>query len=122
MEIILTIGEKYIEIFGMSQFLTDPNADPRVWVRKNLELNKKKTFINAMEREAISRPNELQAHINENIKNRKETQKRSYPNLYYDGKVAGKKISIERAQLMQKVYIVIMRRYIVFGNHFCSDD
>ena len=42
MEIVIVIGEKYSEILGMSDFLADPNADPRVWLRKNLELNQKK--------------------------------------------------------------------------------
>ncbi|MHA2181430.1 MAG: TetR/AcrR family transcriptional regulator, partial [Promethearchaeota archaeon] len=67
MEIVMVIGEKYSEILGMSEFLADPNADPRVWLRKNLELNqKKKAFITAMEIEAMSRPDEVQALIIEN--------------------------------------------------------
>ena len=45
MEIVIVIGEKYSEILGMSDFLADPNADPRVWLRKNLELNQKKKLL-----------------------------------------------------------------------------
>ncbi len=37
-------------------------------------------------------------------------------------KFAGKKLSIERAKTMQKVLKAIMRRHVVFGNHFGSDD
>ena len=42
MENVLAMGEKYSELLGMSEFLADPNADPRIWLRKNLELNQKK--------------------------------------------------------------------------------
>ncbi|MHA2120537.1 MAG: TetR/AcrR family transcriptional regulator [Promethearchaeota archaeon] len=42
MEMVIVIGEKYSEILGTSEFLVDPNADPRAWLRKNLELNQKK--------------------------------------------------------------------------------
>ncbi len=123
MEIILVIGEKYSEELGMSEFLDDPNADPRVWLRKNLELNqKKKAFITAMEIEAMSRPDEIQALINENIQKRKQTQKSLIQAYQMMEKFAGKKISIEKAQLMQKVLKAIMRRHIVFGNLFGSDD
>ena len=123
MEIVIVIGEKYSEILGMSDFLADPNADPRVWLRKNLELNqKKKAFITAMEIEAMSRPDEVQALIYENIKKRKETKVNLIQAYKMMEKFAGKKISIEKAQLMQKVLKAIMRRHIVFGNHFGSDD
>lgn len=37
-------------------------------------------------------------------------------------KFAGKKISIEKAKIMQKVLKAIMRRHIVFGNLFGSND
>ena len=37
-------------------------------------------------------------------------------------KFAGKKISIERATTMQQVLKAIMRRHVVFGNLFGSDD
>jgi AcrR family transcriptional regulator len=123
MEIVLVIGEKYSEILGMSEFLADPNADPKAWLRKNLELNqKKKAFITAMEIEAMSRPDEVQALINENIEKRKETQKSLIQAYNMMEKFAGKKISIERAKTMQKVLKAIMRRHVVFGNHFGSDD
>ncbi len=123
MEIVIAIGEKYSEILGMSEFLADPNADPRVWLRKNLELNqKKKAFITAMEIEAMSRPDEVEALIKENIEKRKETQKSLIKAYNMMEKFAGRKLSIERAQLMQKVLKAIMRRHIVFGNHFGSDD
>jgi AcrR family transcriptional regulator len=123
MEIIIVIGEKYSEILGLSDFLADPNADPRVWLRKNLELNqKKKAFITAMEIEAMSRPEEVQTLIMENIEKRKETQKSLIQAYNMMEKFAGKKISIERAKMMQKVLKAIMRRHVVFGNHFGSDD
>ncbi len=123
MEIVMAIGEKYSEILGMSEFLADPDADPRVWLRKNLELNqKKRAFITAMEIEAMSRPDEVQALINENIKKRKETQKSLIQAFKMMEKFAGKKISIEKAKTMQKVLKAIMRRHVVFGNHFGSDD
>jgi AcrR family transcriptional regulator len=123
MEIVLAIGEKYSEILGMSDFLSDPDADPKTWLRKNLELNqKKKAFITAMEIEAMSRPDEVQALINENIEKRKETKNSLINAFKMMEKFAGKKISIEKAKLMQKVLKAIMRRHIVFGNHFGSDD
>ena len=123
MEIVLAMGEKYSEILGMSEFLADPNADPRIWLRKNLELNqKKKAFITAMEIEAMSRPDEVQALIIENIAKRKETQKSLIQAFKMMEKFAGKKISIEKARIMQKVLKAIMRRHIVFGNLFGSDD
>ena len=123
MEIVLVLGEKYSEILGMSEFLADPNADPRAWLRKNLELNqKKKGFITAMEIEAMSRPDEVQALIIENIENRKETQKSLTQAYNMMEKFAGKKISIEKAKMMQKVLKAIMRRHVVFGNLFGSDD
>jgi len=123
MEIVIAIGEKYSEILGMSDFLDNPNADPRSWLHKNLELNqKKKAFITAMEIEAMSRPDKVQALIIENIEKRKETQKRLSQAYEMMSKFAGKKISIERAKTMQKVLKAIMRRHIVFGNLFGSDD
>lgn len=123
MEIVIEIGEKYSEILGMSEFLADPNADPRVWLRKNLELNqKKKAFITAMEIEAMSRPDEVQALIMENIEKRKETQKSLIQAYKMMEKFACKKISIEKAKIMQKVLKAIMRRHVVFGNLFGSDD
>ncbi|MFX0022464.1 MAG: TetR/AcrR family transcriptional regulator [Candidatus Hermodarchaeota archaeon] len=123
MEIVLAIGEKYSEILGMSEFLADPDANPKVWLRKNLELNqKKKAFITAMEIEAMSRPDEVEALIKENIEKREETQKSLFKAYNMMEKFAGKKLSIERAQLMQKVLKAIMRRHIVFGNHFGSND
>ena len=123
MEIVLAIGEKYSEILGMSDFLSDPDADPKAWLRKNLELNqKKKAFITAMEIEAMSRPEEVQALISENIEKRKETKNSLINAFKMMEKFAGKKISIERARLMQKVLKAIMRRHIVFGNHFGSDE
>jgi len=88
-----------------------------------LELNqKKKAFITAMEIEAMSRPDKVQALIIENIEKRKETQKRLSQAYEMMSKFAGKKISIERAKTMQKVLKAIMRRHIVFGNLFGSDD
>jgi AcrR family transcriptional regulator len=123
MEIVIVIGEKYSEILGMSEFLADPKADPRVWLRKNLELNqKKKAFITAMEIEAMSRPDEVQALINENIEKRTESQKSLILAYKMMEKFAGKKLSIEKAKMMQKVLKAIMRRHVVFGNHFGSDD
>ena len=123
MEIVIVIGEKYSDILGVSEFLADPNADPRAWLRKNLELNqKKKAFITAMEIEAMSRPYEVQALINENIKKRKETQKSLIQAYNIMEKFAGKKLNIEKAKTMQKVLKAIMRRHVVFGNHFGSDD
>ncbi len=123
MEIVLAIGEKYSEILGMSEFLADPNADPKAWLRKNLELNqKKKAFITAMEIEAMSRPDEVEALIKENIEKRKETQKSLIKAYIMMERFAGKKLSIERAQLMQKVLKAIMRRHIVFGNLFGSNN
>jgi len=123
MEIVLAMGEKYSEILGMSEFLADPNADPRAWLRKNLELNqKKKAFITAMEIEAMSRPDDVQALIIENIAKRKETQKSLIQAFKMMERFAGKKISIEKAKTMQKVLKAIMRRHVVFGNHFGSDD
>ena len=123
MEIVLAIGEKYSEILGMSEFLADPNADPSKWLRKNLELNqKKKAFITAMEIEAMSRPDEIQALIKENLEKSKEIQKSLIQAYEMMEKFAGKKISIERAQLMQKVLKAIMRRHIIFGNLFGSND
>jgi len=123
MEIVLAMGEKYSELLGMSEFLTDPNADPRVWLRKNLELNqKKKAFITAMEIEAMSRPDEVQALIIENMEKRKETQKSLLQAFKMMERFAGKKISIEKAKIMQKVLKAIMRRHIVFGNLFGSND
>jgi len=123
MEIVLAMGEKYSEILGMSEFLADPNADPRVWLRKNLELNqKKKAFITAMEIEAMSRPDDVQALIIENIAKRKETQKSLIQAYKMMERFAGKKISIEKAKTMQKVLKAIMRRHVVFGNLFGSND
>ena len=123
MEIVLAMGEKYSEILGMSEFLADPNADPRAWLRKNLELNqKKKGFITAMEIEAMSRPDAVQALIIENIAKRKETQKSLIQAFKMMERFAGKKISIEKAKTMQKVLKAIMRRHVVFGNLFGSDD
>jgi AcrR family transcriptional regulator len=123
MEIVLAIADKYSEILGMSEFLADPNADPKVWLRKNLELNqKKKAFITAMEIEAMSRPDKVEALIKENIEKRKETQKSLIKAYNMMERFAGKKLSIERAQLMQKVLKAIMRRHIVFGNLFGSDN
>ncbi|MHA2290220.1 MAG: TetR/AcrR family transcriptional regulator [Promethearchaeota archaeon] len=123
MEIVIKIGEKYSEILGMSDFLADPDADPRTWLRKNLELNqKKKAFITAMEIEAMSRPDEVQALIIESIEKRKETQKGLIQAYKMMERFAGKKISIEKAKTMQKVLKAIMRRHIVFGNLFGSDD
>ena len=107
----------------MSDFLSDPDADPKAWLRKNLELNqKKKAFITAMEIEAMSKPEEVQELISENIEKRKETKNSLINAFKMMEKFAGKKISIERAQLMQKVLKAIMRRHIVFGNHFGSDE
>ena len=37
-------------------------------------------------------------------------------------KFAGKNISVEKAKTMQKVLKAIMRRHIVFGNLFGSND
>jgi AcrR family transcriptional regulator len=123
MEIVTEIGEKYSEILGMAEFLADSNADPKVWLRKNLELNqKKKAFITAMEIEAMSRPDEVQTLIMENIEKRKSTKKNLMQAYKMMEKFAGKKISIERAQLMQKVLKTIMRRHIVFGNLFGSNE
>ncbi|MHA2036159.1 MAG: TetR/AcrR family transcriptional regulator [Promethearchaeota archaeon] len=123
MEIVLAIGEKYSDLLGMSEFLADPDADPRAWLRKNLELNqKKKAFITAMEIEAMSRPNEVQTLINENVEKRKETQKSLIQAFNMMEKFAGRKISIERAKTMLKVLKAIMRRHVVLGNLFGSDD
>jgi AcrR family transcriptional regulator len=123
MEIVIAIGEKYSEILGMSDFLDDPNADPKIWLRKNLELNQKKiAFITAMEIEAMSRPDEVQALIIENIEKRKETKKSLIQAYKMMEKFAGKKISTEKAKLMQKVLKAIMRRHIIFGNLFGSND
>ena len=123
MEIVIKIAEKYSQILGMLEFLADPNADPRVWLRKNLELNqKKKAFITAMEIEAMTRPDEVQSLINENIKKQEETQKSLLQAFKMMEKFAGKKISIERATTMQQVLKAIMRRHVVFGNLFGSDD
>ena len=123
MEIVLAMGEKYSEILGMSEFLADPNADPRIWLRKNLELNqKKKAFITAMEIEAMSRPDEVQALIIKNMEKRKETQNSLLQAFKMMERFAGKKISIEKAKIMQKVLKAIMRRHIVFGNLFGSND
>ncbi|MHA2089064.1 MAG: hypothetical protein ACW972_12355, partial [Promethearchaeota archaeon] len=99
------------------------DADPRAWLRKNLELNqKKKAFITAMEIEAMSRPNEVQTLINENVEKRKETQKSLIQAFNMMEKFAGRKISIERAKTMLKVLKAIMRRHVVLGNLFGSDD
>ena len=123
MEIVLVIGEKYSEILELSEFLADPNADVRAWLRKDLALNqKKKAFLTAMEIEAMSRPDELQALIRENMKDRKETQKALLQAYQMMDKFAGKKLSIEKAKQMQKVLKALMRRHIVLGNHFGSDD
>jgi AcrR family transcriptional regulator len=123
MEIVLAMGEKYSDILGMSDFISDPNADSRVWLRKNLELNqKKKAFITAMEIEAMSRPDEVKALIIENIAKRKETRESLKQAKKMMEKFAGKSISNERAELMRNVLKAIMRRHIVFGNLFGSDD
>lgn len=123
MEIVMAIGEKYSEILGMSDFLADPDADPRVWLRKNLELNqKKRAFITAMEIEAMSRPDEVQALIKANIEENEETKNNLIKAYKMMEKFAGKKVSIERAKTMQKVLKAIMRRHIVFGNTFGSNE
>jgi len=75
-----------------------------------------------MEIEAMSRPDEVEALIKENIKKREGTQKSLIQAYNIMEKFAGKKLSIERAQLMQKVLKAIMRRHIVFGNLFGSND
>jgi hypothetical protein len=75
-----------------------------------------------MEIEAMSRPDEVQALIIENIEKRKDTQKSLIQAYNMMEKFAGKKVSIEKAKTMQKVLKAIMRRHVVFGNHFGSDD
>ena len=123
MEIILVIGEKYSEMLELSEFLADPKADVRAWLRKDLELNqKKKAFLTAIEIELMSRPDELQALIRENIKDRKETQKAMLQAYQMMERFAGKKVSIEKAKKMQLVLKALMRRHIVLGSHFGSDD
>jgi len=68
------------------------------------------------------RPDEVQALISENIEKRKEAQKSLIQAYNMMEKFAGKKLSIERAKTMQKVLKAIMRRHVVFGNHFGSDE
>ena len=75
-----------------------------------------------MEIEAMSRPDKVQELISENIKKRKETQKSLIQAFKMMEKFAGKKISIERAKTMQQVLKAIMRRHIVFGNLFGSNE
>lgn len=70
----------------------------------------------------MSRPDDVQAIINENIAKRKETQKSLFQAFKMMERFAGKKISIEKANTMQKVLKAIMRRHVVFGNLFGSDD
>lgn len=123
MEIILVIGEKYSQMLELSEFLADPKADVRAWLRKDLELNqKKKAFLTAIEIELMSRPDELQALIRENIKDRKETQKAMLQAYQMMGRFAGKKVSIEKAKQMQLVLKTLMRRHIILGSHFGSDE
>ncbi|MHA2120538.1 MAG: hypothetical protein ACW990_04945 [Promethearchaeota archaeon] len=75
-----------------------------------------------MELEAMSRPDEVQALIIENIEKRTETQTSLIQTYNMMEKFAGKKISIEKAKTMQKVLKAIMRRHVIFGNLFGSDD
>ncbi len=69
MEIVIEISTKYSELLGLEEFLADPKADIRAWLRRSLALNqKKKAFITAMEIEAMSRPDELQKLIKDTMK------------------------------------------------------
>ena len=125
MQIVLEISYKYSELLGLADFLADPNADIRVWLRKNLELNqKKKAFITAMEIEAMSRPDELKALIDEaeTAQTSLDTLKLKHQTFQLLEMYAGKKITINQAKEMREVLKTLMRRHIVFGNHFGSDE
>ena len=122
-DILLAIAEKYSNVLDISGFLADPDADLRAWLHKRLELDqKKRAFITAMEIEAMAQPTQIQKLFNESIKLRK--QNKEYADVAYKmmEKFAGKKISNAKAYKMILVLKALIRRHIVFGNIYGSND
>ena len=122
-DILLAIAEKYSNVLDIPGFLSDPDADLRAWLQKRLELDqKKRNFITAMEIEAMAHPGEIRKLFDESIKLRKQNKEYSAVVYKMMEKFAGKKISIEKAYKMILVMKTMIRRHIVFGNLFGSND
>lgn len=122
-DILLAIAEKYSDVLDINGFLADPNADLRAWLQKRLELDqKKRNFITAMEIEAMTHPNEIRELFDESIKLRKQNQEFAGVAYKMMEKFAGKKISDKKAFNMILVMKTMIRRHVVFGNVFGSND
>jgi TetR/AcrR family transcriptional repressor of lmrAB and yxaGH operons len=122
-DILLAIAEKYSDILDIPEFLADPKANLRAWLHKRLELDqKKRSFITAMEIEAMAHSSEIKELFNKSIRLRK--QNKEYTGVAYKmmEKFAGKKISNEKAYKMILVMKTMIRRHIIFGNTFGSND
>ena len=83
---------------------------------------KKREFITAMEIEVMSRPDEFKSLFSKSIELRKENQEAADAAYAMMEKFAGRKISNKKAYKMILVLKSLIRRHVVFGNIFGSDD
>lgn len=122
-DVLLALAEKYSDILEIKEFLSDPNADLRTWLQKDLRLSqKKREFITAMEIEVMSRPDDFKSLFSKSIELREENQEAANVAYKMMEKFAGKKISNKKAYKMILVLKSLIRRHVVFGNIFGSDD
>ena len=122
-DILLAIAEKYSNILDIQGFLADPKADLRTWLQKRLELDQKKRgFITAMEIEAMAHPREIRELFDKSIKMRLQNKELATVAYKMMEKFAGKKISDKKAYNMILVIKTMIRRHVVYGNVFGSND
>jgi len=115
-DILQAIGQKYSDVLGMKEFIEDPNADPTKWLQEQLNLSqKKRAFLTAVELEGYAHADEFAALFGARIrKDRKAHQMME--------KLAGKKLSKKKSFNMILVLKTLIRRHVVFGNIFGSNN
>ena len=115
-DILEAIGKKYSDILGMTEFLKDPNADPTNWLRKQLKVSQqKRAFITAVELEGHAHADEFAALFGARIKRDRMAHQMME-------KLAGKELSKKKSFNMILVLKTLIRRHVVFGNIFGSNN
>ena len=115
-DILQAIGQKYSNVLGMTEFLKDPNANPKKWLQEQLKLSQsKRAFLTAVELEGHAHADEFAALFGVRIRNDRMAHQMME-------KLAGKKLDKKKSFNMILVLKTLIRRHVVFGNIFGSNN